>query len=95
MTAPANARPRSGARPAQHCTWVEHFTRVDAETIDYKFTVTDPTMFTQSSTAAAPMGGDQEAMGATVGQLFEYACHEGNYAMENVLRGTRLDEQTP
>lgn len=52
-------------------------------------------MFTQSSTAAAPMGGDQEAMGATVGQLFEYACHEGSYAMENVLRGTRLDEQTP
>ena len=80
-------------RPTLHL--VEHFTRVDAETIDYKFTVTDPTMFTQSWTAAAPMSGDQEAMGATVGQLFEYACHEGNYAMENVLRGARFDEQTP
>ena len=80
-------------RPTLHL--VERFTRVDAETLDYQFTVTDPTMFTQSWTAEAPMSGDQEAMGATVGQLFEYACHEGNYAMENVLRGARLDEQSP
>ena len=72
---------------------VERFTRVDAQTIDYRFTVTDPTTFTQPWTAVAPMSGDQEAMGATVGGLFEYACHEGNHAVTNVLAGARAQEK--
>ena len=78
-------------RPTLHL--VERFTRIDPQTIDYRFTVTDPTMFTQPWTAAAPMSGDQEGMGATVGALFEYACHEGNYAMANVLAGARKKEK--
>ena len=43
--------------------------------------------------AVAPMSGDQEAMGATVGRLFEYACHEGNHAVVNVLAGARAQER--
>ena len=39
------------------------------------------------------MTADQAAMGATVGQLYEYACHEGNYAIVNVLRGARAQDR--
>ena len=78
-------------RPTLH--FVERFRRVDAKTIDYRFTVTDPTTFTQPWTVVAPMSGDQEAMGATVGRLFEYACHEGNHAVANVLAGARAQEK--
>ncbi|MCY4602032.1 MAG: hypothetical protein OXF27_19185 [Acidobacteria bacterium] len=65
---------------------VERFTRVDADTIDYRVTVTDPTVWDGQWTAAAPMT-------ATPGPLFEYACHEGNYAIPNALRGSRAAEQ--
>ena len=78
-------------RPTLHL--VERFRRVDAQTVDYRFTVTDPTMFTQPWTAVAPFSGDQEARGATVGTLFEYACHEGNYAVPNVLAGARAKDK--
>ena len=65
---------------------VERFTRIDEDTIDYRFTVTDPVTFTRPWTVAAPMV-------RTDGPLFEYACHEGNYAVPNVLRGARALEQ--
>ena len=65
---------------------VERFTRVDAETIDYQFTVHDQSSFTAPFTVALPM----TALG---GDLFEYACHEGNYAVANILRGARAKEQ--
>ena len=66
----------------RHMHLVERFTRVDADTIDYRFTVTDPTTFQRSWTASTPM--------VTLdGPLFEYACHEGNYAMVNMLSGAR------
>ena len=64
---------------------VERFTRVDAETIDYRFTVHDPSAFTAPFTVSLPM----TALG---GELFEYACHEGNYAVANMLRGARAKE---
>ena len=64
---------------------VERFTRVDADTIDYRVTVTDPTVWTEPWTATAPMT-------AMEGALFEYACHEGNYAVPNSLRGSRAQE---
>jgi hypothetical protein len=67
-------------------TIVERFTRVDADTIDYQFTVTDPEMFTRPWTAKTPMS-------KTDSQIFEYACHEGNYAIVNMLKGARLAEQ--
>ena len=65
---------------------VERFTRVDADTIDYRFTVTDPGMFTKSWTVSTPMS-------KTNTPIFEYACHEGNYAIVNMLRGARMAEQ--
>ena len=64
---------------------VERFTRVDENTIDYQFTVHDPSTFTAPWTASLPM----TALG---GDLYEYACHEGNYAIANMLRGARAKE---
>ena len=64
---------------------VERFTRTDAGTIDYRVTVHDSTVWTESWTVAAPMT-------ATEGPLYEYACHEGNYAVPNALRGSRAQE---
>jgi hypothetical protein len=65
---------------------VERFTRVDADTLNYEFTVDDPTSFTRSWTAAIPMM-------KTEGPIFEYACHEGNYGMTNLLNGARAEEK--
>jgi hypothetical protein len=65
---------------------VERFTRVDADTIDYQFTVDDPGSFTRSWTAAVPMT-------KTEGPIYEYACHEGNYGMTNLLSGARAEEK--
>lgn len=84
------AWPWRKARPSLKLT--ERFRRVDATSIDYSFTVEDPQMFTQSWSASAPMTSDQASRGVTAGPLFEFACHEGNYALPNVLRGARLAE---
>ena len=65
---------------------VERFTRVDADTIDYQFTVDDPATWTRPWTAAVPMAKTED-------RLFEYACHEGNYAMTNILAGARAQEK--
>jgi hypothetical protein len=65
---------------------MERFTRVDPETILYEFTVDDPTAFTKPWTARIPMTKSQ-------GRLFEYACHEGNYALPAVLAGARAEEK--
>ena len=64
---------------------VERLTRLDANTMDYRITVTDPAEWTAAWTAAMPMS-------AIEGPLFEYACHEGNYAIPNMLAGSRADE---
>jgi hypothetical protein len=66
---------------------VERFTRTDAGTLRYRFTISDPT------TWSSPWTGEY-SWPATTERLFEYACHEGNYAMENILRGARLREET-
>ena len=65
---------------------VERFTRVDADTIDYRYTFEDDAEFTRSWTAAIPLNRVE-------GPLFEYACHEGNYAMEGILAGSRVMEE--
>ena len=65
---------------------VERLTRVDAETLLYEFTVTDPETWTSPWTATVPLVLNPEPM-------FEYACHEGNYSMEVMLAGTREEEQ--
>jgi len=65
---------------------VERFRRVDENTIDYRYTVNDPTTYTKPWTVAVPMTKMDEP-------LYEYACHEGNYAMEGILKGARIEEQ--
>ena len=64
----------------------ERFSRVAEDTLLYEFTVNDPTSFTRPFTAAIPM-----KRGAA--PLFEYACHEGNYGMLNLLSGARAQER--
>ncbi len=61
---------------------VERFTRVAGDRIDYRFTLTDPASYERPWTVEIPMvplGGD----------IFEYACHEGNYGLPNILAGAR------
>ena len=70
--------------PRRHL--IERFTRVDEDTLLYEFTVTDPGTWTAPWTAQVPMRLNELP-------LFEYACHEGNYAMEGILAGARADER--
>ena len=65
---------------------VERFTRTDAKTIAYRLTVDDAETWTGPWTAEIPFT-------ATDKRVFEYACHESNYSMENSLRGARADEK--
>jgi hypothetical protein len=71
----------------------ERLTRVSGDTIDYRFTVEDPARFTAPWTAAVPMTTNQAARGVTEGRLYEFACHEGNYSLVNILSGARSREQ--
>ena len=64
----------------------EKFTRVAYDTVDYEFTIDDPSTFTDKITAIVPMI-------KMAGQIYEYACHEGNYGMLNTLRGARVSER--
>ena len=66
-------------------TLTERFTRVDEETLLYEYTVDDPVVFTRPFTVAHPMRRNPEPM-------FEYACHEGNYGLLNILSGARAEE---
>ncbi len=65
---------------------VERFTRVDNKTLLYRFTVEDP------DTWLRPWSGEY-TWPATDGKIFEYACHEGNYALTDILKGARLREK--
>ena len=67
-------------------TLVERFRRVDEDTLEYEFTVTDPGTWSTPWTVNLPMAKSDL-------QLFEYACHEGNYSMPNILGGARALEQ--
>ena len=66
---------------------VERFTRVGPETLQYEFTMHDPATWTRPWTARLFM---RPAPGT--GVIYEFACHEGNYAIANTLRGARLQE---
>ena len=72
-----------GSRENLHV--VERFTRVDENTIRYEFTVDDPTTWTRPWSAEMPLARDK-------GPIFEYACHEANYGLENNLKGARAVE---
>jgi len=66
---------------------VERFTRVDAETINYEVTVDDPNIYTRPWKVAIPLSRESNY------KIFEYACHEGNEAVANILRGGRAAEK--
>jgi len=73
---------------AEHLHLVERFTRVDADTIEYRFTADDPSTWTRPFTAMFPMK-------RTAGPIYEYACHEGNGpSMVGILRGERAQEKS-
>jgi hypothetical protein len=65
---------------------VERLTRLDANTLLYEFTVDDPKTWTKPWTAAIPMK-------RVDAPIYEYACHEGNYALRNILAGARAQEK--
>ena len=65
---------------------VERFTRVDPDTINYEVTIDDPNVYTGPWTLAIPLNRDPNY------QIFEYACQEGNRAVENILSGGRTAE---
>ena len=76
----------AGMGSTANLTLVERFTRVDADTLEYTFTVTDPETWTSPWTVSMPMRG-------TDAPMFEYACHEGNHSMEGILAGARAEEK--
>ena len=65
---------------------VERFTRVSPDALQYEFTVDDPETWTRPWTAQVLLTKSTEP-------LYEYACHEGNYAMEGILGGARAEEK--
>ena len=70
----------------EHLRLVERFTRTGANTLHYEFTLDDPASFTKPWSAALPMAKTDD-------RIYEYACHEGNYAMTGILRGARAGER--
>jgi hypothetical protein len=66
----------------------ERFKRMDADTLLYQYTVDDPASYEKPWTVEIPVTRSE-------GQMFEYACHEGNYAMTGGLAGARAQEKSP
>lgn len=71
---------------AENLTVTEHFTRVADDKIIYRFTVDDPSTFASSWTGELPLSYLDEP-------IYEYACHEGNYALPGTLAGARVAER--
>jgi hypothetical protein len=71
---------------AENLNLVERITRVGPDELEYRVTISDPTTFTRPWTLAIPFVNTGEDM-------FEYACHEGNYGMEGILSGAREEER--
>lgn len=69
-------------------TLTERFTRTGPFTVEYEFTLEDPSTFKDKIVAMIPMA-------KVDGLMYEYACHEGNYGMTNILRGERMAEARP
>jgi hypothetical protein len=65
---------------------IERFSLLDANTLLYRFEIDDPTAFTK------PWKGEL-TMSRSPGPIYEYACHEGNYSMSNMLSGHRASER--
>ena len=84
-----NFHPNHGFRGAwEHLKVTERLTRRDQNTINYRFTVEDPTTFT------APFTGELVFNAMAPGEMvYEYACHEANYGLEGVMSGARAQER--
>jgi len=67
-----------------HLHLVERFSRLDADTLLYQFTINDLTAWTNPWSAEMTMAKTEDA-------LYEYACHEGNYGLSNILAGAQAD----
>jgi hypothetical protein len=67
---------------------VERFTRTDSGTIRYEVTIDDPNVYTKPWKVLIPLTRDANYV------VYEYACQEGNQAVENILRGGRAKDQT-
>lgn len=80
------ARPGIGWSPDENLTLIERFTRMDSDTLIYEFTITDPTVWTKPWTVSLPMTRTDQRM-------YEYACHEGNHDMGNILAAERAVEK--
>ena len=80
----ANLREPYGSGKTLHL--IERFTRTGEHALLYEFTIDDPTTFTRPFTAVVPMRTSD-------GSIYEYACHEGNYAMVNGLTSARNQER--
>ncbi|HEY0438135.1 MAG TPA: hypothetical protein VGC92_15955 [Phenylobacterium sp.] len=72
---------------SEHLKVTERFTRVAKDRLHYAFWVEDPTVF------AEPWGGEYEFQ-RIPGQVYEYACHEGNYGLVGILQGARQEDRT-
>jgi hypothetical protein len=83
----ANAVPLRGTPVSERLHIVERFTPADHNTLQYEITIDDPAEYTAPWKIAYPLARDDEY------QMFEYACHEGNRAIELILRGARVQEQ--
>jgi hypothetical protein len=82
----ANFRPMVFRSTSDRLRLTEKFLRVDADTLLYEFTVDDPLTWIRPWTAQFPMTRINEP-------VYEYACHEGNYSLPNILKGARKAEQ--
>jgi hypothetical protein len=76
-----------GALPSTSLHLVERFTRTAPDTIRYEFTVDDPETFTAKWTAALDLNSKPGY------EIYEYACHEGNYGLRNMLSASRADDR--
>jgi len=81
---PLTARQDIFSSPELHV--IERFTRISDDTIVYRFTVDDPGTWTK------PWSGEM-LIHKTKGPIFEYACHEGNYGLTDILEGARKAEK--
>jgi len=84
----ANSMPLRGTPVSEQLHIVERFTPVDHATLQYEITIDDPANYTAPWKIAYPLARDDKY------QMFEYACHEGNRAIELILSGARAQEQT-
>ena len=85
----ANFNGRASYRGAgESLRLTERYTRVGPETLEYRFTIDDPTIWTKPWTGMFHFVRDD-----TQYELVEYACHEGNYGMSNILSGARARER--